>query len=344
MHKNANHFAVARMGAPSLPAILLGESRTQLRIGKATRDGTSRAELIAANEKLREDLMRQRALSRDLRNVLFSLDVPALFLDRALKIRVFTPAASVLFGLLLGDVGKSAAEMSSLAADADLQDDWRAVLRDGVPVEREVRTACGAWFARRAMPYRAETGSIDGVVLTFIDIGERKRQAQDLSEAGDALRRFARDLTPMRDMLARIDDPARAREILSRLDRKLDTLAGRLGASDSDSDNDTVDDTIDADDPQPIEISLPADMPDAEDSARRLDGLSKRQREILDLVLAGHPSKNIAADLGISRRTVEGHRAAIMKKLGVKCLPALARMAVAAAMRANASAAAPPPA
>jgi DNA-binding NarL/FixJ family response regulator len=198
------------------------------------------------------------------------------------------------------------------------------------------------------MPYRAQTGSIDGVVVTFVDIGERKRQAEDLADAGDALRRFARDLTPMRDLLARIDDPARAREILARLDRKLDTLAGRLGAGDGDSIGDPMDaEDDDRADAPTIELALPADMPDAEDSARRLDGLSERQREILDLVLAGHPSKNIAVDLAISRRTVEGHRAAIMKRLGVKCLPALARMAMAAAMSANAqiharAAAAPP--
>lgn len=58
--------------------------------------------------------------------------------------------------------------------------------------------------------------------------------------------------------------------------------------------------------------------------------LTPRQRQIMEMVLAGHPSKNIAADLGISQRTVENHRASIMKKTGSKSLPALARLALAA--------------
>ena len=53
----------------------------------------------------------------------------------------------------------------------------------------------------------------------------------------------------------------------------------------------------------------------------------------MELVLAGHPSKNIAADLNISRRTVENHRASIMKRTGSKSLPALARLALAAAWK-----------
>lgn len=58
--------------------------------------------------------------------------------------------------------------------------------------------------------------------------------------------------------------------------------------------------------------------------------LTKRQQEIMRMVLAGSPSKNIAADLHISQRTVENHRAAIMKKTGSRSLPALARLALAA--------------
>ena len=68
-----------------------------------------------------------------------------------------------------------------------------------------------------------------------------------------------------------------------------------------------------------------------ENAASHVAGLTARQRQIMDLVLAGHPSKNIAADLGISQRTVENHRASIMKKTGAKSFPALARLALAAA-------------
>ncbi|MDE3174750.1 MAG: response regulator [Pseudomonadota bacterium] len=68
-----------------------------------------------------------------------------------------------------------------------------------------------------------------------------------------------------------------------------------------------------------------------DEAAAHLSGLTPRQREVMERVLAGHPSKNIAADLGISQRTVENHRASIMKRTGSKSLPALARLALVAA-------------
>jgi len=65
-------------------------------------------------------------------------------------------------------------------------------------------------------------------------------------------------------------------------------------------------------------------------AAEKIAGLTPRQQQILHLILAGERSKNIAADLGISQRTVEAHRATIMQRAGVKSLPALARLAFAA--------------
>ena len=67
------------------------------------------------------------------------------------------------------------------------------------------------------------------------------------------------------------------------------------------------------------------------DAVKVLAALTIRQRQIMERVLAGDPSKNIAVDLGISQRTVENHRNAIMKKTMSKSLPALARLAMAAA-------------
>lgn len=59
--------------------------------------------------------------------------------------------------------------------------------------------------------------------------------------------------------------------------------------------------------------------------------LTQRQGEVLGLVLAGRPSKVIAGMLGISARTVENHRAAIMARTGATSLPALTRLALGAA-------------
>ena len=69
-----------------------------------------------------------------------------------------------------------------------------------------------------------------------------------------------------------------------------------------------------------------------EDAANSIASLTPRQHEIMDLVLAGYSNKTIAAVLGISARTVEVHRAAIMRRTGSKSLPALARMALAATL------------
>lgn len=59
---------------------------------------------------------------------------------------------------------------------------------------------------------------------------------------------------------------------------------------------------------------------------RRRERLTERQREILALIAAGHQNRDIAAQLGISPRTVEVHKARIMEKLECRSLAELIRM------------------
>jgi len=79
-----------------------------------------------------------------------------------------------------------------------------------------------------------------------------------------------------------------------------------------------------------------------QNATAKVESLTGRQRQILQLVLAGSPSKNIAWDLQISQRTVDNHRAAITRKTGAKSLSALIRIALAAGWL-DEPAAAPPP-
>lgn len=66
------------------------------------------------------------------------------------------------------------------------------------------------------------------------------------------------------------------------------------------------------------------------EAAARLARLSQRQREVLTGILDGQRSKAIAADLSISVRTVELHRAQLFRKLGVRSQAELIRLAIAA--------------
>ena len=63
---------------------------------------------------------------------------------------------------------------------------------------------------------------------------------------------------------------------------------------------------------------------------QRLERLTEREREILALIAAGHQNRDIAAQLGISPRTVEVHKARIMEKLECRTLAELIRMNLAA--------------
>jgi len=65
---------------------------------------------------------------------------------------------------------------------------------------------------------------------------------------------------------------------------------------------------------------------DRQQAQQRIATLSEREQEVFRLVAEGYANKAVAAELGISERTVEVHRSQAMKKLGAKTLAQLVRM------------------
>jgi two-component system response regulator FixJ len=76
-----------------------------------------------------------------------------------------------------------------------------------------------------------------------------------------------------------------------------------------------------AEEPAPLGNAGPSAQPDP-----RLSVLTRRERQVLELVVAGKFNKSIADILGISTKTVELHRASLMSKLGVRNLPDLVKV------------------
>lgn len=146
-------------------------------------------ELTALNVQLQETLERHRTTANDLQNVLYSTDVATLFLDLDLTIRFFTPAARQIFRVIPSDVGRPFTDLASVARDDDLIRDTQTVLTNKVPIETEAQGASDKWFLRRIQPYRAEGDKVEGLVITYIDITERKRATVALVTAMDEAQR-----------------------------------------------------------------------------------------------------------------------------------------------------------
>jgi two-component system, chemotaxis family, CheB/CheR fusion protein len=140
-------------------------------------------ELTALDDENRRRVQELMQITMDLQHLLASTGVATLFLDRELRIVRFTPLIGQLFGTRISDVGRPVADLTRLSLYADFHADARRVLESREPIDREVAGPDGHWYLSRLLPYRTEAGQVDGVVLTLIDITERKRAELALREA-----------------------------------------------------------------------------------------------------------------------------------------------------------------
>ena len=140
-------------------------------------------ELTALNGQLQETLEHQRATAADLQNILNSSDVATVFLDNALNIRFFTPAAKSLFGVTGVDIGRPLADLAQRFHDDALLPDAGSVLSKLAPIRREIESEDGNWYIRSILPYRTEGNAVGGVVLTFARISEMKAAERKIEAA-----------------------------------------------------------------------------------------------------------------------------------------------------------------
>ena len=168
---------------------------------------TSREELQSINEELEtvnaELQENNRLLTRansDLKNLFESTDLAVLFLDREFCVRNFTPSTATLFGIRPRDVGRPLSDLSSRIDYPDLEEDARKVDISLQSFEREVNVeASGQTFLLRIKPYRTTDNRIDGYVLSFVDITQRKSYEETLKRNEEEMTRQYAELENLYD-------------------------------------------------------------------------------------------------------------------------------------------------
>jgi two-component system, chemotaxis family, CheB/CheR fusion protein len=144
---------------------------------------TVNAELQGKNEEL-------SSANDDMRNLLDSTKIATLFLDTRLCVKRFTPEVTKVINLVQGDVGRPVGHFKTKFVDDNVAQKAQEVMDTLLPTENEISSTDGQWYLKRITPYRATNNVIGGVVVTFIDITERKR----LELAAEETRKFAQDI------------------------------------------------------------------------------------------------------------------------------------------------------
>ena len=131
-------------------------------------------ELQTVNQELKTKVDEATRIRDDLQNFINATEIAVLFVDRDLRLMRFTPFARKVFNVRANDVGRPLLDITNRLVDEDIRPDIDKLFESLTVTEREVRANDGHWFMLRILPYRTTEDRIDGAVLTFIDVTQRK--------------------------------------------------------------------------------------------------------------------------------------------------------------------------
>jgi two-component system, chemotaxis family, CheB/CheR fusion protein len=132
-------------------------------------------ELQTVNQELKVKIEEISHANDDMRNLMSSTQIGTIFVDRGLRVKLFTPRIRDIFNLIAADVGRPLLDITSKLMIDNLPAEVELVLERLQPIEREVQTRDGRWHLMRLLPYRTADDRIEGTVLTFVDVTDRKR-------------------------------------------------------------------------------------------------------------------------------------------------------------------------
>lgn len=161
-------------------------------------------ELITVNHELKIKVEETDKINDDLQNLITSTDIATVFVDRGMRIKWFTPRATEIFSMLPVDAGRPLMDITHRLNYAELTDDATRVFESLRPIEREVSSHDHRCYLARLLPYRTSEDHIEGAVLTFIDITERRAAEQEL-RLGEERMRLVADSTE--DYAIIVQDP-----------------------------------------------------------------------------------------------------------------------------------------
>ncbi len=146
-------------------------------------------ELTTVNDELNTRNQEVREINSDLMNILATVDVPILILDRERRIRRFTPKARTILNVLPTDLGRPLEDIKSNLRLDNLDEQISEVIETNQMHESEVQDRSGRWYRMQIRPYKTIENKIDGATLSLIDIDALKHHVNEAERArGEAER------------------------------------------------------------------------------------------------------------------------------------------------------------